>query len=342
MMGKPGINAPKVKDFRLYDNFFNDLLDGNVIAMLAELVGADSLEDFRKRLAVTNWEALIDGLVDLIYPIDYGLTVVRTLRKHETSGEDIPDEQRDVLNENILLFCAQGLPYRDFSASVKAGDTGRIEHILSLWTTQLHGTRNINYPREMLHFTGCIQKLWTPTMRDLWRRNALVNPAGRAGAWMPDDLFGEYVVREIKAKIHASSNLSSDVHLRETIACQVMSLYACKRSIARECRTKASTHSTLMNSRSDVLHIAATLIKEKIAMFQPGRVRDEVRDKRYWQAADMFGDGAAKLATGTPLRIYKEHARYNWHAGGHMGLEETGEDEDEGTLGEEITLDDLL
>lgn len=343
MMGKSGMVSPKIKDFRAYDNFFNDLLDGYIIALGANMCNVGSVEDLARALKETDWERLIADMVDRIYPPGGGLTLVRSLRKDTTSGEALPDAQRDALFENYILLLSQGLPYRDFSAAVKAGDPGRIEHILSFWTSQLHGTRNINYPREFIHVMSCIRKIWSPELLDLWRRNSLVNPTGRAGGWMCDDLFGEYVVREIKAKIHESSNLASDSHLRLIIACQVMSLFAAKRSMMRECRTKSSAHSTKMDSASDVKHIATALIGEGIPVLTLGRMKDEVRDKGFWQAIDLIGDGVAKLATGIPLSKYKAQARYTWYStSGGVAEDEDEEDEDRADFGEDATLDDLL
>lgn len=346
MLGKPAIIAPKPKDFRAYDRFFNDMLDAYVIAFAAEMLGADTVELFHQRLRDTDWRMLIKEMVESIFPVTEGLSVVRRMRTNGEDGEDIALQDRDVLHENLKLFLQQGLPYRDFSTAVKAGDSGRLEHIIRLWATQLHGTQNINYPRELVHMLACFEKIWSPEMRDLWRHNCLVNPSGRRGAWMPDDLFGEYVVREIKAKIHPSSNSMSDKHLTQTISRQVMSLYASKVTMRRECRAHDyGQHSTLVRSSVDVAHMTRTLLKEEVGIFKPGRYRDEGRDKPYWEAHDLLGTGAVKLASGLPLQRYKLRARFNWSAGDSSSDDIDIDDPRSrggGLDGLEASLDDLL
>lgn len=190
---------------------------------------------------------------------------------------------------------------------------------------------------------ACFEKIWSPEMRDIWRHNCLVNPSGRKGAWVPDDLFGKYVVREIKAKIHPSSNLMSDQHLTETISCQVMSLHASKATMHCECRTQDyGQHFTLLRSSNNVAHMVRTLLKEEVGIFKPGRFQDEERNIPYWQAQDLLGTGAAKLASGAPLRDYKQPARFNWCASGSPDDPDVDDLGDLGDLGIGTSLDDLL
>lgn len=342
MLGKPTITSPKPKDFRTYNQFFNELLDAHVITLAAELMFCKSVEDFHESLRTSDWRALIFSIVDIIIPLEHGFSAVRRLRCDQ-EGEPIAAHGRDITHENFVLFVQQGLVYRDFDTAVSAGDTGRIEHILSIWTTQLHGTQNINYPREMVHLMACLQKVWSPTLRDLWRRNCLVNPTGKIGAWVPDDLFGEYVDREIKAKIHPSSNRQSDVHLREIISCQVMSLYASKITMHREFRAKNyGQSSTLVRSSYDVAHMVCTLIKEGAGVNSGPRFENG-GGHQYWQANDMLGTGTLKVATGVPLKDYKARARFNWHTYGLDDPLDDGEEDEGGAgLGPHTNFDDLL
>ena len=344
LLGKPGILSPKVKDFRVYAHLFDEILDAYVITLAAEKMLAVSEQDFHERLCETDLPRLINAIVDDIYPLEYhGIARVHQMR-HGADGAGVAMEERDIIFENSLLLCQQGLVYRDFSSAVSAGDPGRLKHILSVWTTQLHGTSNINYPREMLHLMACLTKIWTPEMQNIWMQNCLVNPSGERGKWMADDLFGEYVVREIKAKINPSTNVLSDRHLCETIASQVMSLYACKKTMARECCSRNyGIRSTELSTSFDVAHLTRTLLEETIARFTPNRVRNE-QGTDYWSAPDLLSVGAAKLASGIPLKKYRERARYFWISGGYMDSESYDmEDEDSGLLDDEdLNMDDLL
>lgn len=340
LLGKPGILSPKVKDFRSYAQLFDQILDSYIIAIAAEKVEAGSEQDFHQRLRNTNWPPLIEDIVEDIFPADHRMARVYRMR-YGLNGAEVSSTERDLLYENFLLLCQQGLVYRDYSAAVSAGDTGRLKHILSIWTTQLHGTANIIYPRELVHLMGCLTKIWTPEMQDIWMRNCLVNPSGEKGKWMPDDLFGEYVVREIKMKVNPSSNIRSEKHLCEIIGSQVMSLFACKKSMARECKSQDyGTRSTPLSTSFDVLYLTRTLLNEGVGRFTPNRVHDE-NGVEYCSVPDLLSDGARKLADGSPLFMYKERVRYHWISG--SGLE--GDDievEEIDPLGEGSSMDDIL
>lgn len=347
LLRKPAINTPKPKDFRAYDQFFQQILEAHVISLAAETLNADTVELFNHRLRAANWRLVIEDMVDAIFPVCGGLSVVKRRRFCER-GIPVPHQSRDILYENAILLLQQGLVYADYGAAVCAGDPGRLEHIIRLWTTQLHGTQNINYPREVIHLIACMEKIWSPELRNIWRHNCLVNPSGRRGAWVPDDLFGEYVVREIKARIHPSSNIHSDQHLRETISRQVMSLHASKVSMERESRAHSyGTHSSLVRSSTDVANIVRVLLDEAICRDSIPRALDSVKEQPHWEATDLMGAGIARLATGVPLREYMQRARFSWHPGksssntSSLDLE-TEEDFDTDILGPEAGLDDLL
>src|SRR5437660_12292793 len=109
---------------------------------------------------------------------------------------------------------------------------------------------------------------------------------------MPDDLFGKYIVREIKLKVNPSMNIHSDKHLCEIIGTQVMSLFACKKSMARECKSQDyGTRSTALSMSFDVSYLTRTLLDKGVGRFTPNRVRDENRTE-YCSVSDLLSDGA--------------------------------------------------
>ena len=125
LLGKPGILSPKVTDFRSYAQLFDQILDSYIIAIAAEKVKAVSEHDFHQRLGDTNWPRLIEAIVEDIFPADHGIARVHRMR-YGSDGVEVPLVERDLPYEKFLLLCQQGLVYRDYSAAVSAGDTGRL------------------------------------------------------------------------------------------------------------------------------------------------------------------------------------------------------------------------
>lgn len=80
------------------------------------------------------------------------------------------------------------------------------------------GTGLKNYPQEMIHLVACLLKIWGADLREMWLNNCLVNMVGRKGAFLPLDLFCEYVIRELKKRKNPTSNLLSSDYWSQTIA----------------------------------------------------------------------------------------------------------------------------
>lgn len=222
----------KNKDFRAGRYFINQALDGHILAAcfaaadkkLEQGMGPhititfDRFKELTESKVTYNWDAIIDEVVDKVYNLNY----VRGKRYDLETLDPIPLESRDPANENALLFIRDALSLRDYQHAIRAGDTGRIIKILQYWCIILQSTPNTNYAAELIHLVACFKKIWKKPLVDLWLRNCLVNPSGREGGWLECDLFGEYVIRENKARIKPSTNSASDDHNRTVNAVQVM------------------------------------------------------------------------------------------------------------------------
>ena len=204
------------KDFRACLNFINDLLDGHVLALLFSAADVETSEQFAKALEKgLGWPDMLDTLSGDIYS-----SKVSGWRQG-ADGTKVEVVKRDIPLENALLFLRDMLVFRDYEDAVKCGDTGRVAKCIEYWCVLFQGTALKNYASEMVHLTACIKHIWDKPLRDLWMENCLVNPSGNPGGWMPDDMFGEYVVRENKKRIRPSSNALSGDFNREVHALQV-------------------------------------------------------------------------------------------------------------------------
>lgn len=335
--------AKESKDFRATQSFLSDVLDGHVLGKIFQLAGVKTFDAFNTLVAsaaagkkTVNWAQLVNKVVDPLFDSTY----IRDIRAKSK-------EERDILRENAHLMTRDLLVVRDYESAIKSGDTGRIEKVLEVWCVEYQATSKVNYASELVHMIACLKKLWKSPMRDHWLANCLVNPSGRHGGWMPDDLYGEYVIRENKARIHPSSNALTGDHNRNVHACQVMVYLASRRTMFETTgATNYYQKSTLANSRTHVKLFADNNVAAQLYKLTMGRHTNSGRDKfEYYSAKDLYHLGTQHILTAIPIQKYKRKSRVNWTTF-KDAFDEEDEEDDDGRLelnqADDEMLDDLM
>lgn len=297
------------KDFRANKYFLSDVLDGFVMASYFHCTSTKTLDEFstfvKDRLddddAETFWISVANSIVDGLY--DAGVF-------SKMFNKEI--EQRDYPIENSFLFMRDMLTMRDYEDAVKCGDPGRLELIIRHWNILYQGTTKTNYSMELLHLVSCLEKLWKEPMRNLWMASCLVNPSGRAGAWVPDDLFGEYVIRENKDRIRPSSNALIGDHNREVYARQIMTNLASRSTMFHTTgATNYYNKSKLADSRVNVKTHAEHIIAYNLLVPTPGRTASA--DGYAFQACkDLYKNGIQSLFRGRQIKKLKLKSKAYW------------------------------
>jgi hypothetical protein len=236
--------------------------------------------------------------------------------RHTGERTKVPVEERDIALENAMLFLRDALVMRDYEHAVKQGDTGRILKAVEYWCVIFQGTSLSNYPNEMIHLMACLRKLWQPEFVQIWLDHCLVNPSGKPGGWMPDDMFGEYVVRENKNRIRPSTNALSGDFNREINARQIMIMLASRKTMYKTTgATDYYDKSSQQDSDKHVRLFCKTLVDEQVFTYTAGRYKRREHDAaEYLPTKDLYTDGVAALLSGQPLAKYKVRARGNWRS----------------------------
>ena len=187
----------EAKDFRATTSFLANVRDAHLLASLFRQAGVTSWQQYTRYVAkfvakkdfdfIKHFERHVDQVVSPMFDTEL-----------ITSRRDVDDELRDYPREAAVLLTRDLLFIRDYEDAVKSGDSGRLEKVVEIWSVEYQPTKKSNYQRELIHLVACLKKIWTPVMRKHWLDNCLVNPSGRPGGWQPDDLFGEYIIRENK------------------------------------------------------------------------------------------------------------------------------------------------
>lgn len=282
-----------VRDFRQTQAFFDIVLDGNIIAELASLCGFENMKDFISGIEAINPDLLKDSIEALADKIsDFTLIAER-----RNAGN--PDEQDHAYQSHILLM-QHGLILRNLALAMRQGDSGRVLISLTYLTLWFQASDKFNYANETIHLMACLKLLWSPRLVDYWKRNCLINIAGRKESFLASDLLCEHVVREVKNMMHHNVNDATSRWLREVLSPQIMMFYLAKAKMGVETDYYERTHSSNTKTCIEVGVIADRLLAEEVCQeifMRPG-------DSKETKTRDLHSDGMHQLAKLTRINDY--------------------------------------
>jgi hypothetical protein len=159
-------------------------------------------------------------------------------------------------NTNALLFLRDVAVYIELGAAIKAGDIGRIKHMLPLIVLMMHGGGNTNYALELLRLLYGIRHLWTDEWATRVLSSMLVNPKGTAGGWMATDMMQENHNYLIKAIFSAKGSNMSWEYLQDAISANIKTFQSISRMFEREVGVRSnSTRHKKPSTAMDILRI---------------------------------------------------------------------------------------
>ncbi|KAF9973412.1 hypothetical protein BGZ75_001192, partial [Mortierella antarctica] len=124
-------------------------------------------------------------------------------------------KERGIANANAILFLRDTIVYIELGAAIKEGDVGRIKDVLERITVMFQAGGTKNYAKELLRLTYGLRHAWSEERTAAIMSSWLINTKGKAGSWIPADLYQEHNNLLTKT-IHAAkgSNMSWDVLAR--------------------------------------------------------------------------------------------------------------------------------
>lgn len=282
-----------VKDFRSCEDLFELVLDGYLVAALAnacEFTDPDNL-----LLEVSKDPDRISG-------------AIKSLAKYFSQFNEVsrmqqsPPEARDRPFENINMFIQHRLVMRNFKRGMREGDSGRCLASLSYYTVWFQASNQYQYAAETIHLTACLKKYWSPAYRQFFLENCLINPSGKKEGWMATDFFCEWIIGELKAMFPDNVTEQSLEYMRDTISPQVMFFRRVREKMRAETEAvHTGDHSSIVKRTSEVDHIASRVLQEGLWAFKAGR---ETRES---ERTDLYGQGLVAIGAGTRLRKYQHH-----------------------------------
>ncbi|KAJ7284689.1 hypothetical protein C8J57DRAFT_1169805 [Mycena rebaudengoi] len=147
------------------------------------------------------------GVIQEKYSNPTLVSQLRWQRKMATGSEGLLPG--DEIFENASLFLRDALVSREFTDSVKAGDSGRIVLILKILACSYRGNGRTKYAYEMLHVIHNLTHVWPPHIRKIVLNNWLLNPTGNPFSWVEADLMQEHMNYWIKTIYQAHGSAAS-------------------------------------------------------------------------------------------------------------------------------------
>jgi hypothetical protein len=318
----------RVKDFRACSQLFSAVLEAHILAVVGTQLRVSSVHALCKALEEKNWHNTIRKLKKKYSD----LTMVGQGRQEGA--------ERDVVHENAVLFLQHGLMYRDFCIAIRRGDSGRVRHCLQFFTTWFQATTLYNYANETIHMLACFAKAWKEDVTMFWEDHCLVNPSGSPTGWMPDDEFGEQMVKAVKEMVVYNNTPATDRYLREVHSRQTMVTRAARKHLAEETgATDYYQHSSNVDTWFEVMNVANILLHEQVFVKKAGRGFAAEDDEKIPEsvATDLQTVGTRKIWEGTAIERYWKYIThaYAYYSGKIHRGEDDGEEEEEEEVGSE-------
>jgi len=226
-----------------------------------------------------------------------------------------------------MLFLQHGLIYRDFTNAMRYGDSGRIKNCLTFFMLWFQGSQFSNYAGELLHLIACLNHVWPKEHREHWFQNVLVNISGSKKGFMPGDLVGELVVREIKSWQTATATGAGGEYLRTVMAPQVLFCSRIRDAISREIgTTRHYKHSSSVTAWFDVRTVADKLLKDRVFTFIPIRQSAAASSSNISEVCDLYSRGVGQIWAGRVIDRYVDKRQAGFNYGLDLTEDIEGED----------------
>ncbi|KAI0732737.1 hypothetical protein C8Q72DRAFT_968443 [Fomitopsis betulina] len=207
--------------------------------------------------------------------------------------------QGDMVFENAVLLLRDALILRLLTDCIKCGNSGRVLLVLKVLALYYRGCGWTKYAQEVLFLIHNFKHVWPEPLQRIVLKNWLVNPTGKANAWVEVDLLQEHLNFWIKTiyKVHGSSAswewlamISPCVDVLRSLAVSMNSTLGAQQG------TKHTTPSL----EQDIAHLRVSLRRFHVYEVIPGREIDDGSDNPV--VPDSLTLGLQRL--GEPLKEF--------------------------------------
>lgn len=188
ILGRKPIVATSLPPFRTGRDLIFVSLYARIFHCLLLVSGKKSLEEYGNDPA-TTWDSLKAHAEEIVRRF----ADPEVAREYRRARDRYGASQGDMVFENAILFMRDALLLREFTDAIKAGDSGRILHVLESWVHAYRAQGRTKYAHETLHLLHNLKHVWPKEVRDTVLRNWLVNTTNRPYAFLEVDLLQEHL-----------------------------------------------------------------------------------------------------------------------------------------------------
>lgn len=287
----------KASNFWACLDFTRDCADALLLGLMVEESGVngekgmESWNEFRAKVKSgdVNWRNIVRNVADIL-----------SYRYVDICREERDDMSRDRARENILLFLRMELEFRAFYRAKRDGDVGVMELILQLWGPQFLAGGGSKYGPELMDIRCGMVCEWTEELREIVRRNWVINPRGRSGKCLGLDEFMEELVRAYKQQFNPGGSETTDDFQRNVIARCAIYLMGIKDEVRGGLGLrKKSGNRSKQDTGPDVMALLEKVLEEGVGRMVPGRGREAVdQPGGMKEVDDMMVRGVERMRDG--------------------------------------------
>ncbi|KAI1781902.1 hypothetical protein LXA43DRAFT_1105136 [Ganoderma leucocontextum] len=172
-----------------------------------------------------------------------------------------------------ILFMRDAMVSRDTSHAVAVGDVGRMWEDLKMMMYNFAGSTHSKYTTYLLEMICILELESSPSLRDAFLRNWLVNPSGQPGRAMEGDLYQEHLNRELEEAISRGGSEWDSRFIQKVVAPNVQHFIELKNEWGTGVglAERRGRHS-VPHSRPEIRTLLATYKAEHLHSFRRGRI----------------------------------------------------------------------
>ncbi|KAH9916714.1 uncharacterized protein BXZ73DRAFT_53621 [Epithele typhae] len=265
--------------------------EANFLALWCTVGQVDSLDELKSK----SPHQILDNL-DTILSQHTSYTALILARNQ-------PDNQRDLVKEQMMMFSIDILPYFDLREAIRCGDVGRMQDLLPTLLFRFSGGGNNKYAAEILELLQKIHCEWPEPWKNYMIRHCwLINRTGKRDGFLPVDLGQEQNIRDIKVTWR-SFGPGANFDYIQKVSPAIPLLRAVRDSVRDQFSTilgRGTRHGT-PSKDADVKKVLDMYLRSNMHKYQAER---KSKDD---PAADIVTRGADKMGTESTIKTWWVH-----------------------------------